>query len=122
MATTAASRDEKLITTGNKGVATQIANPSRASWRTFVQAIVPTFVLLNVALPIIYSFLTSPDVAPKLTEILGPVYGWITVGLNAVIFLVGLLAKLAALLMAQPVVNEWIGKHLPWLAPIKPSN
>lgn len=102
------------------GTPTQVSNPSRASWRTFVQAIVPTAIVLNLALPIIYGLLTSPEFAPRLGELLGPVYGWITIGLNVAIFFLGLLAKLGALLMANPTVNAWITKHLPWLAPIKP--
>lgn len=116
------SIDEREVVPGNRNVPTQVANPSRASWRTFVQSIIPTFVVLNTALPVIYAALTSPEVAPQLSAILGPVYGWITLGLNGVIFILGLLAKLAALIMARPGVNEWIATHLPWLAPIKPSN
>lgn len=120
--------DEKVIVPAaltdsgitNEGVATQVANPKRASWRTFVQALIPQLVVVNAAIPIIYGFLTDPNVAPELARILGPVYVWITLAFNLATILLSRVSSLIALLMANPVVNEWITAHLPWLAPAKP--
>jgi len=105
----------------NEGVPTQVANPSRASWRTFVQSLIPALVVVNAAVPIVYAFLTDPDVAPQLERILGPVYLWILAACNVVAILLAQASKLLALLMANPTVNEFIVRRLPWLAPIKPS-
>lgn len=122
--------DQKIITTGptvegqhvlivNAGVSTQVANPSRASWRTAVQSIVSFLLAVNILLPVIAGYLTAN--VDGLSKVLGPLYGSIVIGVNAagVIFALG--AKLVALLMAQPGVDAWITKYLPALAPIKPS-
>lgn len=117
--------DEKLIQkpapgiAANEGVPTQVANPSRASWRTFVQAAVPYLLAANVALPIIASFLT--DYSSDLESLLGPVYGWIVVAVNVAVLVLSLGAKLIALLMAQERVNALVVRHLPFLAPIAPG-
>jgi len=100
----------------NVGVPTQVANPSRASWRTFAQAVVPFLLVLNVALPIIQSFLVE-NIA-QAQQVLGPIYGYVVIGVNFAAIVVALGSKLIALLMANPTVNGWIKTHLSWLAPI----
>jgi hypothetical protein len=103
----------------NEGVPTQVANPSRASWRTFVQAIIPTLLAINVALPLIQQFLV--DNGASLEHYLGASYPIVLAGVNACVIILGLASKLIAILMANPVVNEWISKYLPFLAPIRPA-
>lgn len=118
--------ERKVLTTGDTipneaigtGIPTQVANPSRASWRTFVQSTIAFLVVLNAAALTLAPFVLDPK--NGLEQALGPVYGWLVLGLNAVTFIGGTVAKAAALLMANPLVNEWIVRHLPWLAPIKP--
>lgn len=110
------------MTTAKKAVVpavpTQVANPSRASWRTYVQSVVSFLVGANIVLPIVSEFL-SANVA-GLEHALGPIYGWLVIGVNFAILVFGLGAKLIALFMAKPAVNDWITKNLPWLAPVKP--
>lgn len=103
----------------NSGVPTQVANPKRASWRTYVQAVIGFLAGANILLPLLAVYLTEN--APQLETYLGPVYGWIVLGVNAAIVILGLLSKLVALFMAQPRINAWIVKHLPGLAAIKPT-
>jgi len=107
----------------NDGVPTQVANPKRTSWRTFVQSAIPWLLGINVAVPIVYAFLISPDVAPSLETLLGPVYAWLVIGFNAAAVVLSLGAKLLAQIMAQPAVNALISNTpwLSWLAPIKPA-
>jgi hypothetical protein len=115
--------DEKIITApvnglpANAGIATQLANPSRASWRTFVQSAISYLVFLNIALPIVQSFLV--DNISGAQHVLGPIYGWVVLATNFLVLVFGLGAKLIALLMANPQVNAFITKRLSWLAPIK---
>jgi hypothetical protein len=113
--------DEKQITPTNNGVPTQVANPSRASWRTFVQSLVSFLLVLNIAAGVLAAFLTSPDAA-DLRELISPdIYGWIVLILNGIVVVGSAVSKLVALLMANPTINAWITKHLSWLAPIRPS-
>jgi hypothetical protein len=113
--------DERAVAlVGNEGVPTQVANPSRASWRTFVQSIVPTLAVLNIALPLVYGFLIEN--ADQIGGLLGPVYGWITIGVNTAAVAIALLAKLNAVIMANPRINAAITNGpwwISWLAPIK---
>lgn len=100
----------------NPGVPTQIANPSRASWRTFLQAVIPFLVMLNLLMPLIQQFLV--DNIEDATTILGPVYPYVVLGVNILVVLFSLVSKLIALIMANPTVNDWITKHLSFLSPI----
>ena len=102
----------------NNGVPTQVANPQRASWRTYVQAVVGFLIGANVVLPIVALWLTTEQ--DGLAATLGPAYPIILAGVNFGILVLGLLSKLIAQLMAHPAVNGWIVQHLSWLAPIKP--
>jgi len=104
--------------TPSTGVPTQVANPSRASWRTFVQSTIGFLIVLNAAAAVVLPFVLDP--ANGLEQALGPVYGWVVIGLNVIVFAGSTVAKLVALLMARPTVNDWVREHLPWLAPIKP--
>lgn len=109
--------DQKVVFPRNVGVPTQVANPKRASWRTFVQTAIATLITLNVSLPIIATFLAdNSDVAAK---ILGQWYGPIVAGVNFAVIVAAFVAKLIAQIMAIPAVNAWIEKYLPALAPIK---
>jgi hypothetical protein len=116
--------DEKIIRPpldgkpANSLVPTQVANPSRASWRTFIQSTVSYLVFLNLALPIVQTFLVENVDGAQ--SVLGPIYGYVVAGTNFLVLVFGLGAKLIALLMANPRVNEFITKRLSWLAPIKP--
>jgi hypothetical protein len=104
------------VSIANEGVPTQVANPSRASWRTFIQSTISFLILLNVALPILYNYLEAN--VEDATLVLGPVYPVVRAVANFLVILFGLVAKLIALLMANPTVNAWITEHLSWLAPI----
>ena len=104
----------------NQGVPTQVANPSRASWRTFAQAVIAFLVVANVALPIVQQFLVD-NIADAQT-VLGPIYGFVVLVVNIAVIVTSLGAKLIALLMARPEVNAWIIKHLQFLAPIPLGN
>lgn len=111
--------DEGILTqvTVNEGVPTQVANPRRASWRTFVQSVIAFLVAANVALPIVQSFLVENVEGAQ--AVLGPIYAYIVIGVNFAVLVTSLGSKLIALLMANPTVNAWIEKHLAFLAPIK---
>lgn len=98
-------------------IPTQIANPKRASWRTFVQSAVAFLIGANIVLPIVSGFLV--DNIDGLKSVLGPVYGYIVIGVNVAILVLSLGAKLVALLMANVTVANWIEAHLQFLAPIK---
>jgi hypothetical protein len=107
---------EVVVVPANDGVPTQVANPSRASWRTFVQALIPFIIAVNIALPLIQSFLVEN--IDQAQAVLGPVYGWAVIGVNVAVIVFSLGSKLIALLMAQPRINELIKKYLSFLAPI----
>ena len=100
----------------NTGVPTQIANPKRASWRTYVQSVVGFLIGANIVLPILQSFL---ETTPGLEPMLGDSYGFVLGVVNLGIVILGLISKLIAQLMAHPKVNAWITANLSWLAPIK---
>lgn len=101
----------------NVGVPTQVANPRRASWRTFVQSIIGFLVSLNVILPIVAAFLASNS--ETAAKILGQYYGPTIAWINGAIIVGAFLAKLLAQIMAIPAVNAWITKYLPALSPIR---
>lgn len=111
----------KLIQTDEKpaepGTPTQVANPSRASWRTFIQSVIGTLIAVNAALIVVQGFLQEN--AEVIGNYLPPnLYGPLVAGLNGVVIIGGLLAKLVALIMANAKVNEWIKAHASWLAAI----
>jgi ABC-type uncharacterized transport system permease subunit len=90
---------------------TQVANPVRASVRTVVQALVVLVPLVNVAAGIVISYLNEQaDLA---------VPGWAFVILNAVLAATSLIIGMVARLMANPLVNAWVTRTLPWLAPAR---
>lgn len=95
----------------NDGVPTQVANPKRAGWRTFVQALVTFLPLANGILLAVQLVLEQPDFA-------GYVPGWAFAVVNGGILLSAFVAKLVAQVMAAPGVNEWIKAHVPALAAI----
>lgn len=101
----------------NDGVPTQVANPRRTSWRSFVQAAVSFLLVVNSAALVLLPFVQDPE--NGLQAALGEVYPYLVGGLNVIVFVGATITKAAALLMANPVVNAWIGEHLPWLAPIR---
>lgn len=105
----------------NVGVPTQVANPSRASWRTFVQSALAFLVVANVAAALAVQFLNTPDGAALLALLPANVVAVLFSVLNAVVLVGSTLAKLVSILMANPTVNEWISTHLSFLAPIKPT-
>ena len=107
---------EVSIVTQNDGIPTQVANPSRASWRTFVQSAVSFLILANIALPIVQGWLVEN--VDGASVVLGPAYPYIVIGVNFAVLAFSLGAKLIALIMAQPKLNEWITNHLSFLAPI----
>lgn len=102
------------------GIPTQVANPSRSSWRTFLQSLVAFVVVLNIAALVVAGFLADPT--NGLAELIAPaVYGKIVAVVNGLVVVGSAASKLVALLMANPIVNAWITAHLPFFAPIKPA-
>lgn len=91
---------------------TQIANPLRATVRTVVQALVTLIPLGNVAAGIVLGYLNEQ------TDVAVP--GWVFAIVNGVLVATGLIIGLVTRLMANPGVNAWVVRTLPWLAPIKP--
>ncbi|TFD49627.1 hypothetical protein E3T55_11155 [Cryobacterium frigoriphilum] len=112
------SQDQKVVvpsTPGNPanvGVPTQVANPRRAGWRTFIQSALPILFALNLAIPLLQDLLATPPF-----DALTP--GWAIVALNLFGLVIAFLAKLLAQLMAIPAVNDWISRNVRFLAPIK---
>jgi len=90
---------------------TQVANPIRATVRTIVQSLVVLVPLVNVAAAIVISYLNEQ------TDLAVP--GVVFVVLNAVLAATSLVIGLVARLMANPLVNAWVSKTLPWLAPAR---
>ena len=83
-------------------VPSQVANPWRAAWRTFVQVLLPAVVLILTV---------GPEVLRIVAEQLGGVVpdGWISWLLGAA----GVLAAVAgavARIMALPGVNRWLSR------------
>lgn len=119
------SLDERVVVpsakgkAANSGVPTQVANPSRASWRTFWQSLIAFLASVNaVAVAVLGIINSNPTVASFLPASL---LGWITLVANGVVVFGALLSKVAALIMADPAVNAWIEQYVPWLAAIKPA-
>ena len=104
----------------NVDVPTQIANPSRASWRTFAQSIVAFLIVANIAAAVLVSFLASPDGAALLALLPDRFVAVMFAVLNGIVVIGSALSKFVSLLMANPRVNEWVTAHLSFLAPIKP--
>ena len=88
---------------------TQVKNPGRTSWRTFVQAALGGLVLVN---PV---FLAIQQVMQETTSIVFPGWAWATV--NAVVLGSALVSTLVSRIMAIPGVNQWIEEHIHSLAP-----
>lgn len=107
-----------MLVVTNEGVPTQVANPSRSSWRSFVQGLVGFLVVVNTALPIAQSWLAAEENTALLGALLGEHYLAILAGVNVAVGVGAFLTKGVALFMANPRINEWITTHLPWLAPI----
>lgn len=103
--------DGSALVLPNDGVPTQVANPTRAGWRTFVQAIVPTLLVINGALLALQAVLSSPEYS-------GYVPTWAWAAVNGGLLISAFLSKAIAQVMAAPGVNEWIKNHLPALAAI----
>lgn len=112
--------DGSTIPTANPstGVPTQLANPTRTTVRTIVQAIVTNLVVLvplvNGTLIALNGFLLEQ------TDLAVP--AWVFVIVNVGIAVTSFLIGLAARLMAVPGFAEFIRTRIPWLAPIKPLN
>jgi hypothetical protein len=94
------------------GTPSQIANPTRATVRTIIQALIGLIPTVNIAAATIIQYLNEQTNL----EIPGTVF----VVLNGVVVVTAFLIGLSARLMAIPGVAEWIKANLPWLAPIKP--
>lgn len=106
--------------TASEGLPSQVANPSRASWRTFAQALVAFLVVVNIAALVVAGFLADPS--NGLAALIDPaVYGKIVAFVNGLVVVGSAGSKLVALLMANPIVNAFITKYLSFLAPIKPA-
>lgn len=103
--------DGSTVVIPNDGVPTQVANPSRTSWRTFTQAILPALVILNGMLLALQSVLNDPEYSAYV-----PAWAWAAV--NGGLLISAFLSKVIAQVMAVPGVNEWIKTYLPGLAPI----
>ncbi|MEF2979116.1 DUF7940 domain-containing protein [Subtercola sp. YIM 133946] len=109
MNTTLVQVDQKPAAAGTP---TQVANPSRAGWRTFVQSAIGFLVAANAALGVLAGFLAAN---PGLNAYLPPeVFAFVNV---AVVIAAGV-SKFVAQLMANPTVNEWIKAHLSFLSAI----
>src|SRR5690606_5204651 len=97
--------DAGVLGVPNLGVPTQVANPKRASWRTFAQSLVSFLVVLNAAALALLPVILDP--ANGLEAALGPVYGYLVLGLNVIVFVGSTVSKALAALMAKPIVNAW---------------
>ena len=111
------SQDQKIIVQGegdalpNAGVSTQVANPRRASRRTFFQSLIGNLAALNALLGGLQVFLAEPVFGQAMPPILYVyINGAVIIGAGA--------AKLLTLVMAMPAVDEWIGEKVAILAPI----
>jgi hypothetical protein len=93
---------------------TQVANPRRASWRTFLQTLIALLPTANAILISIQALIS----APPYDTVVPP---WIYAVVNFTVVGVAFLAKTLAQLMANPVVNTWIEKNWPTLAPAPPG-
>lgn len=105
------SVEHESIAFVNDGVPTQVANPKRAGWRTFTQALIAFLPLANGILLAVQLVLAQPDYS-------GYVPGWVFAVVNGGILISALASKLVTQVMAAPGVNEWIKAHVPSLAAI----
>lgn len=107
-------RDQREVNPGNVGVATQLANPSRATARTAVAVLVGIVIalpVLNSALLIVQDELTRQSdlsIAP-----------WVWLAVNGALAAVGLVSSIVTRVLAVPGVNSWIESHVPALAPVR---
>jgi hypothetical protein len=92
---------------------TQVVHPRRASWRTFLQTLLALLPTANAILLSIETFIA----APPYSEVMP---GWVFAVVNGSAVTVAFLAKIVAQIMANPVVNAWIEKNWPLLAPSPP--
>lgn len=110
--------DSRLALPANFGVPTQVANPTRTTWRTVVQSVVGILVVLVPLLNVVTA--TVIDYLGKQTDVDVP--GWVFLALNGILAVTALVIGLVARIMAIPGVANFIAKYLPWLAPIKPTS
>ena len=85
--------------------------PSKAFWRTLVQAFIPAAISLLLILPVVLQDILD-GFGRQLPE---SIYG-ILVSITAAVTLA---AAIIARLMANPLVIEWTKKYVPFLAPQK---
>lgn len=99
------------------GTVTQVANPHRTTWRTFIQSAIGALVALNGAALVIQQFLAANPATADLipADARGTVLGV----LNGIVVVGAALAALAARLMANPTVAAFVVGYLPFLAPQK---
>lgn len=109
--------DERVVAAENVGVPTQVANPRRTSWRTFVQSAIGGLIALNALLATVAAFLAENSEAAA--ALLGEWFAPTLLVVNTGVAVGAFAAKLIAQIMANPIVNAWISTHLPWLAPIR---
>lgn len=101
----------------NGSTPTQVANPRRTSWRTFIQSTIGGLIALNAALIVLGAFLAeAPDLAGA---VLGDYYGPVLAIVNSAVVVGAFISKAVALIMADPKVNAWITAPLPILAPFR---
>lgn len=107
--------DQRQVFPGNVGVATQVANPRRTTWRTFTQALIGILVvavpLANAVLANVNDFLHSQTylvVSPKVYVIV-----------NGALLVIAFIIALVARIMAVPGVASFIATYLPALAPAR---
>jgi len=93
---------------------TQVANPRRTSWRTFVQTLVALLPTTNAVLLSVQALISAPPYDAV-------VPGWVFASVNFAVVGVAFLAKAIAQVMAAPIVNVWIESYWPTLAPAPPS-
>jgi len=88
---------------------TQVEYPRRASWRTFVQALIAFVPTANGVLLAIQELLREEPFHAA-------VPGWVYAATNAAVLLGAFLAKVVTQLMGNPVVNDWLERSAPKLA------
>jgi len=93
---------------GYTDLPTQVAFSRRASWRTFIQALVAFIPTANGMLLALQSALNEQPFQSALP-------GWVFLATNAAVVVGAFLAKVAAQLMANAVVNDWLERRTPQL-------
>lgn len=107
--------DQRQVTPGNFGVATQVANPRRTTWRTFIQAAIG---LLIVAVPLANAVLVQvAEFLKAQHDLVVPSWAFVVVnvGIGVSAFIIALVARI----MVVPGVAAFIARYLPFLAPVK---